>query len=700
MKKRLTLVIPCLAALLAALLGFLIVSGRFGSRDGKSSGEQNSGHEDINSAYVPRAEDVVFDEEGFPDFVSGVVSVWFSVDASEDARQVAIESVGGEVIGRLDAFGQVQIRVDAKDEEELQEICAKLESNDSVDFAELERLMQCGDVRSTPNDPWGSEGVLHSSKSYWANLLDLPEAWSLMEQYGSTPVTLGVVDNGFDINHEDLADVIEPASDADADYRNIREHGTHVSGIMAASWGNNVGISGVIPHARLLCHDACPVEDEDENSDFFTDSQLLMGLYELVEHGAKVINFSQGSYSIKEQSQIDGTSRMYSRAVGMLLDKGHDFIVVQAAGNLGVDAANNGMFSGITEDNCDVSFASYLDIDSHILIVGACDDYYSTDGYDVLDDRFIPNICDFSNRGAQVDIYAPGKDVYSTLPGDLYGELSGTSMSAPLAAGVCGLAWSVAPSLSGAEITGIVRSAWKTITQEGSLVVNADAAVRHALMAEGKIDKHENEVLIYQSNLMNILDGAVSLDNGSPISLSHGARLYYGFAIGDMDGDGVVNLMLTYEQRNEDTLFNSSVYTLSETEVPVRTTSTSLSSRVVDARFYQSGAIELVTTGGTAYRYFMGTNPAFVDAAGIREGDYLFVGNSENGFSYGRGSAFELEPSFVSQRYYNELLDALTQGDPSRIVFQPFTEGSVKGLSADSIPTNTVPTRFVMPDPT
>ena len=688
----------CLIALAGVILGSTIAFLGFGSSDDGLSNESHTRQGATNSVYDFSAEDIVFDEEGRPAYVSGVVSVWFSPDAPEDARQAAIEGVGGKEIGRLDAFGQVQIRVDAKSEDELQEICMQLESNDCVDFAELERLMQCDAVRSVPNDPWGSGGVIYSSEKYWADLVDTPEAWSSVEQYGSSPVALGVVDNGFDTNHEDLVDSIEFVSDVDVNYRNAREHGTHVSGIMAASYGNGVGISGVVPHARLLCYDACPVEDVDEGKDYFTDSQLLMGLCELVEHGAKVINFSQGSNSIVTQSQIDSESRMYSRSVGILLDEGYDFIVVQAAGNLGVDAANNGMFSGITEENCDVRFASFSEIDSHILIVGACDGYYSTDGYDVLDDRYVPNQCDFSNYGEQVDVYAPGEDVYSTLSGNSYGEMSGTSMAAPIVAGVCGLTWSVAPSLSGADIANIVLNTCFTTTQEGLPVVNADASVRHALMATGKLDERENEVLIYQKHLMDILDRADVLDSGNPTSYSHGARTHYAFAIGDMNGDGVLDLMLSDEQKTDDVLCNNIVYTHDASETLYRSSYTALLTPIVNAWFYQSGAIELVTPGGTAYRYFMGADSAFADAAGIREGDYFFVGNSDSGYSCGRGSAFELEPRFVSERYYNDLIDALTQGGPSNIAFQAYTEESVKNLSATSIPASMPSTRFVLPD--
>ncbi|MBE2186156.1 MAG: S8 family serine peptidase, partial [Rhodothermales bacterium] len=58
-------------------------------------------------------------------------------------------------------------------------------------------------------------------------------------------------------------------------------------------------------------------------------------------------------------------------------------------------------------------------------------------------------IADFSNYGkADVDVFAPGVDIYSTLPGNTYGPQQGTSMAAPVVSGVAALVWSYYPTLT------------------------------------------------------------------------------------------------------------------------------------------------------------------------------------------------------------------------------------------------------------
>lgn len=101
------------------------------------------------------------------------------------------------------------------------------------------------------------------------------------------PVTLGVVDAGYQENHPDLTgrlDVISSEDSAD-------NHGTHVSGIIAATADNNEGIAGITHNnASLLGYDAMP-----SNGTGMSSSAIFQGLTDTVEGGAKVVNFSLGS---------------------------------------------------------------------------------------------------------------------------------------------------------------------------------------------------------------------------------------------------------------------------------------------------------------------------------------------------------------------------------------------------------------------
>ncbi|MBP3792588.1 MAG: S8 family serine peptidase [Ruminococcus sp.] len=93
-----------------------------------------------------------------------------------------------------------------------------------------------------------------------------------------------------------------------------------------------------------------------------------------------------------------------------------------------------------------ISPKEYKDIYDRIIVVGA------------IDRKF--NICDFSNAGERVDIFAPGEKIYSTIHKNRYDYDSGTSMAAPHVAGVCANVWSIDNTLSGEEIKNIVCSSW------------------------------------------------------------------------------------------------------------------------------------------------------------------------------------------------------------------------------------------------
>ncbi|HYE59365.1 MAG TPA: S8 family serine peptidase, partial [Rhodothermales bacterium] len=81
---------------------------------------------------------------------------------------------------------------------------------------------------------------------------------------------------------------------------------------------------------------------------------------------------------------------------------------------------------------------------------------------------------DFSNYGAKsVDVFAPGVDIGSTLPGGRYGELDGTSMAAPVVSGVAALVWSFYPDLTAAQLRDVLVSTARrypnlTVTRPGS----------------------------------------------------------------------------------------------------------------------------------------------------------------------------------------------------------------------------------------
>lgn len=202
-------------------------------------------------------------------------------------------------------------------------------------------------------------------------------------------------------------------------------HGTHVAGIIGAERGNGKGIDGVANDVRLMIVRVVPDGDE-------RDKDVANGIRFAADHGARVINMSFGKSYAKDKAVVDS-------AVKYALSK--DVLLVQAAGNDGEDlddSANHNYPNRIYGDGSGVAGAW--------IVVGAS-------GW--KDDSDL--VASFSNYGRKsVDVFAPGVQIYSCLPGSTYGYESGTSMASPVVTGLAALIREYYPRLKAQQVKDII----------------------------------------------------------------------------------------------------------------------------------------------------------------------------------------------------------------------------------------------------
>ncbi|SFS89333.1 thermitase [Marininema halotolerans] len=237
----------------------------------------------------------------------------------------------------------------------------------------------------TPNDP------LYASDQYGPQKMDVPAAWDVT--IGKKDVIVAVVDTGVQLDHPDLKGQIIQGYDYvdnDNDATDEQGHGTHVSGTIAASTDNNVGVAGVAPKVQVM---AVRVLDENGSG---TNSAVANGMTYAADHGAKVISLSLGGTS---------PSKAVEDAVNYAWNKGA--VVVCAAGNAGTTSPN---------------YPAYYE---KAIAVAATDDQDKK--------------ASFSTYGSWVDVAAPGVNIISTVLGNGYAKYSGTSMATPHASGVAAL---------------------------------------------------------------------------------------------------------------------------------------------------------------------------------------------------------------------------------------------------------------------
>lgn len=257
-------------------------------------------------------------------------------------------------------------------------------------------------------------------------------------------------------------------------------HGTHCSGIIAAARNNGVGMDGVADNVKIMAIRAVP--DGDEH-----DKDIANAIRYAVDNGAQIISMSFGKDFSPQKRWVDDAFR-YAEARGVLL--------VHAAGN---DAKNIDTAFNFPNP----VYADGKGRASNVITVGASGDP-KNGGI----------IANFSNYGkGEVDVFSPGVAIYSTIPGgNTYGNAQGTSMAAPVVAGVAALIKSYFPKLTPQQIkwaieTSVSKPSGKVVNPEtkeevdfselsrtGGLLNAYGAIAKAAELAEGKTSPVKTKV--------------------------------------------------------------------------------------------------------------------------------------------------------------------------------------------------------------
>jgi subtilisin family serine protease len=299
-------------------------------------------------------------------------------------------------------------------------------------------------IQMIPDDPrfpdqWGLHNTGQTGGSADADI-DAPEAW--YSTTGSPSVIVAVIDSGVDINHEDLECNIwvNPGEDLDNDGvvwdtddlngvdddmngfiddivgwnfddsnnnpRGSFYHGTHVAGIVGACGDNSTGVIGVAggfdPNqgTRMM---AINTGDDSPNSSVLDDSIIYAA-----DRGANIITLS---LAVGHSDAIDAAIDYAYNTMGVFVDN--------AAGN-------------------DAGAVTYPATDPNVVAVGATD--------------YNDNRVFFSNFGPQLEVVAPGVDIWSTRPGNNYDTGSGTSFASPHVAGLAALMFAINPAATNADV--------------------------------------------------------------------------------------------------------------------------------------------------------------------------------------------------------------------------------------------------------
>ncbi|GAC1584852.1 MAG: S8 family peptidase [Ginsengibacter sp.] len=214
-------------------------------------------------------------------------------------------------------------------------------------------------------------------------------------------------------------------------------HGSHCAGIIAAARNNGIGVDGIADNVKIMMIRAVP--DGDEH-----DKDIALAIRYAVDNGANIISMSFGKQFSPQKAWVDDAVK-YAASKSVLL--------VQAAGN---DAKN----VDSAENFPNPIYADGSGRNNTYITVGASGDP-SNGGI----------VANFSNYGKKnVDVFAPGVNIYSTIPGEeKYGFASGTSMAGPVVAGVAALIMEYYPKLSIQQVKAVIEKSAVPLTEKVNL---------------------------------------------------------------------------------------------------------------------------------------------------------------------------------------------------------------------------------------
>lgn len=306
-----------------------------------------------------------------------------------------------------------------------EEMVSVLQMDPDVEFSEPDyRTFIC----DYPNDTFFpfQYGLLNTGQPIGPNLeisgspgadIKAVEAWK--EVKGKASVVVAVLDTGLDFDHPDLQNNLVPFGpdfvNGDLEPIDDQGHGTMISGIIGADTNNGRGIAGAAWNCKIL-----PIKSIDHNGEGYS-SWILQGIIYAADRHVDVINLSVGA---------EGPSDALRLALKYAYDR--DIVIVSSTGN------RRGK----------VSYpAAYND---YCLAVAA------TDYYD--------HWASFSNRGNEVDVAAPGCDIFCCEPvwlngeGALpYGYITGTSVATAYVSALAALIRGLKPWLTASEVMDVIR---------------------------------------------------------------------------------------------------------------------------------------------------------------------------------------------------------------------------------------------------
>lgn len=394
-------------------------------------------------------------------YADSEILVVFEDDVSTQDAESIVKQQEGEDITVLDTpREEITGLVELPEGQSVQEAVEQYNADPDIIYAQPNYKYRLEDNTDSTLNAKAAAGLndARADDLWHLDMIQAKEAWELIQKENHTKTRVAVLDTGAELTHPDLRANVNSSLCVDLSSGKKRAfkgdddgHGTHVTGIIAASANNGIGVAGVATAGDNTGVEAFVVDvfsgdprDQDEYG--ATTAAMVAALQYAVDNRAKVINMSVG-YDVNSSDLFE--DRLLESAVNK----------VNAAGSMVVAAAGN-------DSNTIPNYPADFDSCVSVISVGKNKQRSS-----------------FSNYGETKDISAPGSAILSTDKGAAYTLKSGTSMATPVVSGAAALLYSMDPNITPKDARNLLYQSAEDIytkgwdIQSGYGIVNVYGAV-------------------------------------------------------------------------------------------------------------------------------------------------------------------------------------------------------------------------------
>ena len=287
-------------------------------------------------AKVREQRQIAYDKESGLTYVKNELLIQIDKNCKQEEIEACFKKYNGKIVESLPEIQTYRVQFKGCDYEKLCEIQEAMQKETVVVHTGLNLAFELTPYYYPNDERWkNSWDEIPDGENWGLEMIGADEAWDYRDDMQE--VTVGIIDNMFEENHEDLHFDGEILANR---YEKFNSHGTHVSGIIGADFDNAKGICGVMPKVKLVAVSITGMEQYYKKTTSYAFQNALTQL--ICQKNAKVVNISMGVQNLgfcasrgnqSAIAQLKYLNDELENCLSIIEKVGYEFIICQASGN-------------------------------------------------------------------------------------------------------------------------------------------------------------------------------------------------------------------------------------------------------------------------------------------------------------------------------------------------------------------------------